>query len=238
MHVPRSFGNTVIVFTSHLDLTWDKGVDLKFFRVGRSSSRRVWEAYQPKNTDTYTLDLTHCTRLADVYVKWLTCLDDWETQRGENLPWRMVCPILGNGLWKNRWRPHIRRLWPMGCPLTLRSSSIYKAKAALLSQIKQHVESTPLFCSCQRVSSRGQASDHRTLHCHDSQRWPRSQRDVHHGESCQDPLHAQRIAIQQSRELTSSSGTPPVTQECTRGTPTLLQEEQVESAGPRRLRGG
>ncbi|GFW07726.1 hypothetical protein TNCV_3918591 [Trichonephila clavipes] len=33
VHVPRSFGKTVIVFTSHLDLTWDKGVDLKFFQV-------------------------------------------------------------------------------------------------------------------------------------------------------------------------------------------------------------
>ncbi|GFU21043.1 uncharacterized protein TNCV_4895221 [Trichonephila clavipes] len=36
VHVPRSlsFGKTVIVFTSHLNLTWDKGVNLKFFRVG------------------------------------------------------------------------------------------------------------------------------------------------------------------------------------------------------------
>ncbi|GFX70528.1 uncharacterized protein TNCV_875021 [Trichonephila clavipes] len=30
--VPRSFGKAVIVFTSHLDLTWDKGLGLKFFR--------------------------------------------------------------------------------------------------------------------------------------------------------------------------------------------------------------
>ncbi|GFT78958.1 uncharacterized protein TNCV_3093421 [Trichonephila clavipes] len=54
VHVPRSFGKTVIVFTSHLDLTWDKGIDLKFFRVGRSRSRHVWEAYQPQNTEAYT----------------------------------------------------------------------------------------------------------------------------------------------------------------------------------------
>ncbi|GFX14054.1 uncharacterized protein TNCV_612591 [Trichonephila clavipes] len=53
--LPRSFGKTVIVFTIHLDLTWDKGVDLKFFRVGRSPSHRVREAYQPKNMDAYTL---------------------------------------------------------------------------------------------------------------------------------------------------------------------------------------
>ncbi|GFU91711.1 hypothetical protein TNCV_286261 [Trichonephila clavipes] len=42
------------------------GVDLKFFRVGRSPSRQVWEAYQPQNTKAYTLNLTYCTRLADV----------------------------------------------------------------------------------------------------------------------------------------------------------------------------
>ncbi|GFX02360.1 uncharacterized protein TNCV_2285271 [Trichonephila clavipes] len=76
VHVPRSFGKTVIGFTSHLDLTWDKGVDLKFLRVGRSLSRQVWEAYQPQNTEAYPLDLTHCTRLADVYSTWLTWLDD------------------------------------------------------------------------------------------------------------------------------------------------------------------
>ncbi|GFT06257.1 uncharacterized protein TNCV_800641 [Trichonephila clavipes] len=72
VHVLRSFGKTVIVFTSHLDLTWDKGVDLEFFRVGRSPSRQVLEAYQPQNMETYPLDLMHCTRLADVYVTWLT----------------------------------------------------------------------------------------------------------------------------------------------------------------------
>ncbi|GFT15632.1 hypothetical protein TNCV_4985611 [Trichonephila clavipes] len=71
---------------------WDKGVDLKFFRVGRSPSRQVWEAYQPQNTEAYPLDLRHCTRLADVYVTWWTCLDDLEMHRDENLPWRVVCP--------------------------------------------------------------------------------------------------------------------------------------------------
>ncbi|GFU02131.1 hypothetical protein TNCV_533391 [Trichonephila clavipes] len=105
VHVPRSFGKTVIVFTSHLDLTWDKGVDLKFFRVGRSPSRQVREAYQPQNTEAYSLDLTYCTRLAYVYVTWLTWLDDREMHRDENLSWRMI---------------------------------------------KQHVQFTRLFCSCQR----------------------------------------------------------------------------------------
>ncbi|GFW24887.1 hypothetical protein TNCV_3846211 [Trichonephila clavipes] len=46
----------------------DKGVDLNFFRVGRFPSRQVWEAYQPQNTEAYTLDLMHFTRRADVYL--------------------------------------------------------------------------------------------------------------------------------------------------------------------------
>ncbi|GFU73978.1 uncharacterized protein TNCV_3784931 [Trichonephila clavipes] len=90
---------------THLDLTWDKGVDLKFFRVGRSPSHQVWEAYQPQNTEAYPLDLTHCTRLADVYVTWLTWLDDWEMHRDENLPWRVVCPQL----WKRALETHVER---------------------------------------------------------------------------------------------------------------------------------
>ncbi|GFX32659.1 uncharacterized protein TNCV_887971 [Trichonephila clavipes] len=98
VHVPRSFGKTV-VFTSHLDLTWDTGVDLKFFRVGRSPSRQVWEA--PQNTEADPLDLSHCTRL--VYVTWL---DDWEMHRDENLPWRVVCPQP----WKHMWNARIRTL--------------------------------------------------------------------------------------------------------------------------------
>ncbi|GFV08687.1 uncharacterized protein TNCV_4055711 [Trichonephila clavipes] len=72
VHIPRSFGNTVIVFTIHLDLTWDKGVELKFFQVGRPLSHRVWEAYQPQTTDAYSLDFTDCPQVGDVYVKWLT----------------------------------------------------------------------------------------------------------------------------------------------------------------------
>ncbi|GFX71135.1 retrovirus-related Pol polyprotein from transposon 297 [Trichonephila clavipes] len=75
VHIPRSFGKTVIVFTSHLDLTWDKRVDLRFFQVGRPS-HRVWDVYQPQNMDAYILEFTDCTRVADVYLKWLTCLDD------------------------------------------------------------------------------------------------------------------------------------------------------------------
>ncbi|GFW96946.1 uncharacterized protein TNCV_4183971 [Trichonephila clavipes] len=90
VHIPRSFGKTVIAFTSHLDLTWDKGVELRFFQVGRPPSHRVWEAYQPQTTDAYSLDLTDCPRVVDVYVKWLTWLDDWEMHRDDPVPWRMV----------------------------------------------------------------------------------------------------------------------------------------------------
>ncbi|GFT70703.1 uncharacterized protein TNCV_4627151 [Trichonephila clavipes] len=90
VHIPRSFGKTVIVFTSHLDLTWDKGVELRFFQVGHPPSHQVWDAYQPQTTDAYILNFADCTQVADVYVKWLTWLDDWEMHRDDNVPWRMV----------------------------------------------------------------------------------------------------------------------------------------------------
>ncbi|GFT98856.1 hypothetical protein TNCV_3792651 [Trichonephila clavipes] len=80
----------MIVFTSHLDLTWGKGVELKFFQVGRPSYHRVWDAYQPQNTEAFILDFTDCTRVTDVYGKWLTWLDDSEMHRDDNVPWRMV----------------------------------------------------------------------------------------------------------------------------------------------------
>ncbi|GFW67807.1 hypothetical protein TNCV_3871381 [Trichonephila clavipes] len=118
-------------------------------------------------------------------------------------------PNLGNGLWKNMWNACNRKLWPMGCHLTSRSSSIW------------------------------QASAHQTLHCHDSQRWQRSQSDGHHGESCRLTSPPEELRdYQQPRELTSLSVTPPVTQECTRGITTLLREGQVEPVGPRRPHAG
>ncbi|GFW27954.1 hypothetical protein TNCV_768341 [Trichonephila clavipes] len=64
---------------THLDLTWDKGVELRLFQVRRPPFHRVWEAYQPQTTDAYSVDFTDCPRVADVYVKWLTWLDDWES---------------------------------------------------------------------------------------------------------------------------------------------------------------
>ncbi|GFT02645.1 SCAN domain-containing protein 3 [Trichonephila clavipes] len=104
-HIPRSFGKTVLVFTSHLNLTWDKGVELRFFQVGRSPSHRVWEAYQPHITDAYSVDLTDCLPVADMYVKWLTWLDDWEMHRDDPVPWRIV----GLQPWKRALEQHVQR---------------------------------------------------------------------------------------------------------------------------------
>ncbi|GFU72185.1 hypothetical protein TNCV_2151031 [Trichonephila clavipes] len=74
----------------HLDLTWDKGVELRFFQVGHPPSHQVWDAYQPQTTDAYILNFADCTQVADVYVKWLTWFVDWEMHRDDNVPWPMV----------------------------------------------------------------------------------------------------------------------------------------------------
>ncbi|GFU84144.1 hypothetical protein TNCV_4504431 [Trichonephila clavipes] len=104
VHILRSFGKTVIVFTSHLDLTRDKGVDLRFFQVGRPPSHRVWDAHQPQTTDAYILDIADCTLVADVYVKWFTWLNDYEMHRDDNVPWRMV----GLQHWKRALEKHVQ----------------------------------------------------------------------------------------------------------------------------------
>ncbi|GFX59186.1 uncharacterized protein TNCV_937011 [Trichonephila clavipes] len=74
VHIPRSFVKTMIVFTSHLDLTWDKGVELRFFQVGRPPSHRVSYVYQPQNTVACILDFTDCTRVADVVTSYASFL--------------------------------------------------------------------------------------------------------------------------------------------------------------------
>ncbi|GFV08704.1 uncharacterized protein TNCV_4055881 [Trichonephila clavipes] len=102
VHSPRSFGKTVIVFTIHLDLNWDKGVELRFFQVGRPPSHRVWEAYQPQTTDAYSMDFTDCPQVGDVYVKWL---DDGEMHQDEPVPWHMV----GLQPWKRALENHVQR---------------------------------------------------------------------------------------------------------------------------------
>ncbi|GFV75391.1 uncharacterized protein TNCV_1482371 [Trichonephila clavipes] len=62
-------------------------------------------AYQPQTTDAYSLDLTDCPRVADVYVKWLTLLDNWEMHRDDPVPWRMV----GLQPWKRALEQHVQR---------------------------------------------------------------------------------------------------------------------------------
>ncbi|GFX18882.1 hypothetical protein TNCV_321871 [Trichonephila clavipes] len=56
-------------------------------------------------TDAYSLDLTDCPRVADVYVKWLTWLDDWEMHRDDPVPWRIV----GLQPWKRALEQHVQR---------------------------------------------------------------------------------------------------------------------------------
>ncbi|GFV11383.1 hypothetical protein TNCV_4026371 [Trichonephila clavipes] len=48
------------------------------------------------------LDFTDCTPVADVYVKWLTWLDDWEMHRDDNVPLRSWVPALEVGFGKVR----------------------------------------------------------------------------------------------------------------------------------------
>ncbi|GFS68981.1 uncharacterized protein TNCV_4570001 [Trichonephila clavipes] len=105
VNIPRSFGKTVIVFTSHLDLTWEKKVELRLFQGGRPPSHQIWDAHQPQTTDAYILDFTVYPRVADVYVKWLMWLDDWEMHRDDNVPWRMV----GLQPWKQALEKHVQR---------------------------------------------------------------------------------------------------------------------------------
>ncbi|GFT69776.1 hypothetical protein TNCV_1024681 [Trichonephila clavipes] len=56
-------------------------------------------------TDAYSVDLTDCLRVADVYVKWLTWLDDWEMHRDDPVPWRIV----GLQPWKRALEQHVQR---------------------------------------------------------------------------------------------------------------------------------
>ncbi|GFX10903.1 uncharacterized protein TNCV_3196641 [Trichonephila clavipes] len=58
-------------FTSHLDLTWDKGVDLKFLSWSFgpvSPSGKTLEGVSASKYGGLHFDLSHCTRLAVVYV--------------------------------------------------------------------------------------------------------------------------------------------------------------------------
>ncbi|GFW41754.1 hypothetical protein TNCV_4980051 [Trichonephila clavipes] len=50
------------------------------------------------------MNLQDCTRVADVYLKWLTWLDNWEMHRDDNVPWRMV----GLQPWKQALEKHVQ----------------------------------------------------------------------------------------------------------------------------------
>ncbi|GFX70242.1 uncharacterized protein TNCV_4616791 [Trichonephila clavipes] len=105
VHIPRLLGKSVIVFMSHLDLTWDKWVELRFFQVGRPPSHRVWEAYQLQTTDAYILDFADCPRVAYVYVKWLTWLMIGKCIETTTSLDAWCVSNLGSGLWKK----HVQR---------------------------------------------------------------------------------------------------------------------------------
>ncbi|GFX14452.1 hypothetical protein TNCV_1616351 [Trichonephila clavipes] len=47
----------------------------------------------------------NCTRGSDVYVKWLTWLDDWEMHRNDNVSWCMV----GLQPWNRALKNHVQR---------------------------------------------------------------------------------------------------------------------------------
>ncbi|GFU84503.1 hypothetical protein TNCV_1818351 [Trichonephila clavipes] len=56
-------------------------------------------------TDAYSVDFTDCSQVADVHLKWLTWLDDWEMHRDDPVPWRMV----GLRPWKRALEKHVQR---------------------------------------------------------------------------------------------------------------------------------
>ncbi|GFX59187.1 hypothetical protein TNCV_937021 [Trichonephila clavipes] len=94
----------------------------------------------------------------NVYVKWLTWLDDWEMHRDNNVPWSMV----GLQPWKQALEKHVQHSHRKGLANGMPSD------VTLLEH--------NLFCSCRRVSSRWQARAHQIVHCHDSHGWHRSRR--------------------------------------------------------------
>ncbi|GBN66861.1 hypothetical protein AVEN_202092-1 [Araneus ventricosus] len=89
MHIPRRWGQTLVVFTSHLDLTWDEGVQFRLFHVGNVNGM-AWDAYRADCPDTTAVDALHCTRLVDAYVTLLQFVDFWNREMRPE--WRFVCP--------------------------------------------------------------------------------------------------------------------------------------------------
>ncbi|GFU74775.1 hypothetical protein TNCV_2431651 [Trichonephila clavipes] len=96
--------------------------------------------------DAYILDFADGTRVANVYQKWLTWLDVWEMHRDDNVPWHMVGLQHLKRALENTCRARMKRLWPMLCHLTLRSSSLYKTSNQPLELFCfSQIEATSLF---------------------------------------------------------------------------------------------
>ncbi|GFU37193.1 RNase H domain-containing protein [Trichonephila clavipes] len=96
--------------------TWDQQILNKLHNIHPSTSH--WAALPVRRHDvrltrlrirhtlfTHRHLLLDCPRVADVYVKWLTWLDDWEMHRDEPVPWRMV----GLQPWKRALEKHVQR---------------------------------------------------------------------------------------------------------------------------------
>ncbi|GFS88645.1 hypothetical protein TNCV_1462431 [Trichonephila clavipes] len=60
-------------------------------------------------------------------MKWLTWLEDWQMHRDENIAWHMVGLQPCKRALEKTCSARMKRLWSIGCHLTSRSSSIYKA---------------------------------------------------------------------------------------------------------------
>ncbi|GFX19667.1 uncharacterized protein TNCV_2075751 [Trichonephila clavipes] len=103
VHIPRSFGkNGDCVYESFESDLGQRG------RVAILSSGSSSLSPSLRGTSTSNYGCVHfadCTRVADVYVKWLTWLDDWEMHRDDNVPWRMV----SLQPWKRALKKHVQR---------------------------------------------------------------------------------------------------------------------------------
>ncbi|GBM84015.1 hypothetical protein AVEN_110145-1 [Araneus ventricosus] len=89
IHIPRRRAKTLVVFTRHLDLPRDEGVQFRLFHVGPFRGM-AWDAYQANHPDTKSVDNVHCTRLVDAYVALLQFLYSWNREMRSK--WRCECP--------------------------------------------------------------------------------------------------------------------------------------------------
>ncbi|GFX89417.1 hypothetical protein TNCV_2202591 [Trichonephila clavipes] len=96
-----------VVETLEPTLTDESSMDQIMSSVFGDCSQQGIQAPQPipKNPRCLTRCLPYCSRVADMYVKWLTWLDDWEMHRDDNVSWRMV----GLQPWKRALEKHVHR---------------------------------------------------------------------------------------------------------------------------------